>query len=107
MLMRGFLQLWDVAKDQDAVDIARKYPDPQKAARALVEHALKESTDNITVIVVRFPPSNPHVQSGSNTATVKSGSGEPRLESKPESGSGSVTTDGDISQKTVAPGGST
>ncbi|THG94881.1 hypothetical protein EW145_g8058 [Phellinidium pouzarii] len=49
--------VWDVTSDQDAVDIVRKIGEPQEAARVLVEHALKESTDNITVIVVRFPSS--------------------------------------------------
>lgn len=34
--------------------------DPQVASRTLIEHALNESTDNITAIVVRFPsPTSP------------------------------------------------
>ncbi|KAI5114980.1 hypothetical protein M0805_004952, partial [Coniferiporia weirii] len=48
--------VWDIATDQEAVDIVRRISDPQEAARVLVEHALQESTDNITVIVVRLLP---------------------------------------------------
>lgn len=47
--------LWDAATDQKAVDLVRNIMDPQEASRQLVEYALQESTDNITVLVVRFP----------------------------------------------------
>ena len=48
-------QLWDIASDQEAVDLVRPIGDAQAAARLLVDHAIRESsTDNITVIVVRF-----------------------------------------------------
>ncbi|TDL22595.1 protein serine/threonine phosphatase 2C [Rickenella mellea] len=47
--------LWDIATDQQAVDLVRDIHDAQVASRTLVDFALKESTDNITVVVVRFP----------------------------------------------------
>ncbi|KAB1206894.1 putative protein phosphatase 2C 10 [Morella rubra] len=47
--------LWKVMANQEAVDIAKKSKDPQKAAKQLVAEALKrESKDDISCIVVRF-----------------------------------------------------
>ncbi|KAF9038302.1 protein serine/threonine phosphatase 2C [Hymenopellis radicata] len=47
--------LWDVLSDQEAVDLVRNVDDAQKASELLVKHALeKGSTDNCTVLVVRF-----------------------------------------------------
>lgn len=47
--------LWDVCTDQEAVELVRGIDDPEAASKRLVEHALKEySTDNLTVMVVRF-----------------------------------------------------
>ncbi|KAF7510346.1 hypothetical protein GJ744_006842 [Endocarpon pusillum] len=47
--------LWDVCSDQEAVDLIRKIPSPQAASKALVDHALSRfSTDNLSVMVVRF-----------------------------------------------------
>lgn len=47
--------LWDVADDQDAVDLIRDEEDPQVAAARLLQHALSNfSTDNTSVMVVRF-----------------------------------------------------
>ena len=43
-----------MATDQQAVDLIREIQDAQQASHVLVEHALKESTDNITVVVIRF-----------------------------------------------------
>lgn len=41
--------------NQEAVDIAKKIKDPQKAAKQLVVEALnRESKDDISCIVVRF-----------------------------------------------------
>lgn len=41
--------------NQEAVDIARKIKDPQRAAKQLVAEALnKDSKDDISCIVVRF-----------------------------------------------------
>lgn len=41
--------------NQEAVDIARRIKDPQKAAKQLVAEALnRESKDDISCIVVRF-----------------------------------------------------
>jgi len=47
--------LWDVAGDQQAVDLVREIPDAQDASRALLDFAIgKMTNDNVTVIVVRF-----------------------------------------------------
>lgn len=41
--------------NQEAVDIARKFKDPQKAAKQLTAEALKrDSKDDISCVVVRF-----------------------------------------------------
>ncbi|EMD37613.1 hypothetical protein CERSUDRAFT_83363 [Gelatoporia subvermispora B] len=51
--------LWDVIEDQKAVELVRGVADPRKAAQSLLEHAYENySTDNVTVLVVRFrnPP---------------------------------------------------
>ncbi|XP_076945115.1 putative protein phosphatase 2C 9 [Bidens hawaiensis] len=47
--------LWKVVTNQEAVDIAIKIRDPQKAAKELAAEALnRESKDDISCIVVRF-----------------------------------------------------
>ncbi|KAL8237553.1 hypothetical protein R6Q59_018634 [Mikania micrantha] len=47
--------LWKVVSNQEAVDIAIKIRDPQKAAKELAVEALnRESKDDISCIVVRF-----------------------------------------------------
>ncbi|CAI9116301.1 OLC1v1017412C1 [Oldenlandia corymbosa var. corymbosa] len=47
--------LWKVVSNQDAVDIARKTKDPQRAAEQLVAEALKrDSKDDISCVVIRF-----------------------------------------------------
>ncbi|KAI4296366.1 hypothetical protein L6164_036330 [Bauhinia variegata] len=47
--------LWKVMANQEAVDIARRVKDPQRAAKQLAAEALKrESKDDISCIVVRF-----------------------------------------------------
>ncbi|KAL0384469.1 UNVERIFIED_CONTAM: putative protein phosphatase 2C 10 [Sesamum radiatum] len=47
--------LWKVMSNQEAVDIAKKIKDPQKAAKQLATEALnRESKDDISCIVVRF-----------------------------------------------------
>ncbi|XP_071691613.1 probable protein phosphatase 2C 9 [Rutidosis leptorrhynchoides] len=47
--------LWKVMNNQEAVDIAIKIRDPQKAAKKLAVEALnRESKDDISCIVVRF-----------------------------------------------------
>lgn len=47
--------LWKVMSNQEAVDIAKKTKDPQKAAKHLVAEALnRDSKDDISCIVVRF-----------------------------------------------------
>ncbi|KAK9989089.1 hypothetical protein SO802_029328 [Lithocarpus litseifolius] len=47
--------LWKVMANQEAVDIARKTKDPQKAAKQLAAEALnRDSKDDISIIVVRF-----------------------------------------------------
>ncbi|KAL7001904.1 protein-serine,threonine phosphatase [Sarracenia purpurea var. burkii] len=47
--------LWKVMANQEAIDIAKKIKDPQKAAKQLIVEALhRESKDDISCIVVRF-----------------------------------------------------
>ncbi|KAG2703842.1 hypothetical protein I3843_06G146800 [Carya illinoinensis] len=47
--------LWKVMANQEAVDIAKKIKNPQKAAKHLAAEALKrDSKDDISCIVVRF-----------------------------------------------------
>lgn len=49
------VQFIQVMENQEAVDIARKYRDPQKAAKQLTAEALmRESKDDISCVVVRF-----------------------------------------------------
>lgn len=50
--------------------MVRNIMDPQEASRRLVEHALQESTDNITAIIVRFPFSGVSVNGPSNAPTA-------------------------------------
>ncbi|KAI3952354.1 hypothetical protein MKX01_005221 [Papaver californicum] len=47
--------LWKVMSNQEAVDIARKIKDPQRAAKQLTVEALeRDSKDDISCVVVRF-----------------------------------------------------
>ncbi|XP_015886303.1 probable protein phosphatase 2C 9 [Ziziphus jujuba] len=47
--------LWKVMSNQEAVDLARKSKDPQRAAKQLAAEALnRDSKDDISCIVVRF-----------------------------------------------------
>ncbi|KAF8161083.1 phosphatase 2C-like domain-containing protein [Crassisporium funariophilum] len=47
--------LWDVIGDQNAIEIVRDVEDAQQASLILLKHALSHhTTDNVTVIVVRF-----------------------------------------------------
>jgi len=49
------LHLFQVMGNQEAVDIARRIKDPQKAAKQLATEALnRDSKDDISCIVVRF-----------------------------------------------------
>ncbi|KAH9935625.1 phosphatase 2C-like domain-containing protein [Fomitopsis serialis] len=51
--------LWDVVDDQRACELVRSITDPRRAAEELLDYAYKNySTDNVTVLVVRFrnPP---------------------------------------------------
>lgn len=51
-----------MADDQGAVDLIRNIADPKQAAEELLDHAYRNySSDNVTVLVVRFR--NPNVQS--------------------------------------------
>jgi protein phosphatase PTC1 len=48
-------QLWDVTNDQSAIDLVREISDAQQASAKLLKYALgHHTTDNVTVIVVRF-----------------------------------------------------
>lgn len=47
--------LWKVMSNQEAVDVARRFKDPQKAAKELTAEAVKrDSKDDISCVVVRF-----------------------------------------------------
>ncbi|KZV82537.1 protein phosphatase 2C [Exidia glandulosa HHB12029] len=47
--------LWDVAEDQQAVDLIRPIKDAQEASAKLLKHAMSNfSTDNVTALVVRL-----------------------------------------------------
>ncbi|ORX47704.1 protein phosphatase 2C [Hesseltinella vesiculosa] len=47
--------LWDVCEDQDAVDLIKDIQDPLEASKTLLQHALSKcSTDNLSIMVVRF-----------------------------------------------------
>jgi len=47
--------LWDVMGDQGAIDLVRDVDDAQHASQRLLKHALSQhTTDNVTVLVVRF-----------------------------------------------------
>lgn len=47
--------LWKVMSNQEAVDIGRRFKDPQKAAKQLTNEAVKrDSKDDISCVVVRF-----------------------------------------------------
>ncbi|KAI8813534.1 phosphatase 2C-like domain-containing protein [Cladochytrium replicatum] len=49
--------IWDVCGDQQAVDYIKDIDDPQEAADSLLNFALTNgSTDNLSVLVVRFKP---------------------------------------------------
>jgi protein phosphatase PTC1 len=48
-------KLWDVVSDQSAVDLVRDTPDAQDASQKLLQYAISHhTTDNVTVLVVRF-----------------------------------------------------
>ncbi|KAI9209109.1 phosphatase 2C-like domain-containing protein [Polychytrium aggregatum] len=47
--------VWDVCTDQEAVDLIKDIAEPQQAAENLLDHALAQfSTDNLSVLVIRF-----------------------------------------------------
>lgn len=47
--------LWKVMSNQEAIDVARRFKDPQKAAKQLIAEALKRnSKDDISCVVIRF-----------------------------------------------------
>ncbi|KIJ40980.1 hypothetical protein M422DRAFT_173010 [Sphaerobolus stellatus SS14] len=47
--------LWDVAEDQKVVDLVRSIHDAPEASKVLLQYALEHfTTDNVTVLVVRF-----------------------------------------------------
>ena len=48
-------KLWDVTNDQSAIDLVRDIGDAQQASSKLLKYALSHhTTDNVTVIVIRF-----------------------------------------------------
>ncbi|PCH43439.1 protein serine/threonine phosphatase 2C [Wolfiporia cocos MD-104 SS10] len=76
--------LWDVVDDQAAVELVRAQPNPTAASEFLLDYALHNySTDNITVLVVRFrnPPEsvvaaeNKSQNRTSTDSTIRTGRG--------------------------------
>lgn len=58
-LIYSFLQLWDVISDQQSVELIREIQDAQEASTKLLKHALSHhTTDNVTIIVIRFKQSS-------------------------------------------------
>ncbi|KAF8893352.1 phosphatase 2C-like domain-containing protein [Infundibulicybe gibba] len=54
--------LWDVTSDQAAVELVREIDDAQEASQVLLQHALAHhTTDNVTVLVVRFKNLPPRI----------------------------------------------
>lgn len=48
-------QVWDVISDQEAVEMIQDVMDPQQAAQRLLSAALEKfTTDNLSVLVIRF-----------------------------------------------------
>jgi len=49
--------VWDVCTDQAAADLLGDVTDPHDAAQKLLDYSLENfSTDNLSVIIVRFNP---------------------------------------------------
>jgi protein phosphatase PTC1 len=49
------IQIWDVLDDQAACELVRAVPNPQLAAKTLVQEATHRYTnDNITAMVIRL-----------------------------------------------------
>jgi len=65
--------LWDVAGDQQAVDLIREVADAQEASKILLSYALgKSTTDNVTILVVRFKKeADRNASSPVNTAPIR------------------------------------
>jgi len=62
MLILACDGIWDVLDDQAACQLVRAIPDPQEAAKALVQEATHRYTnDNITVMVIRLKDVPPDV----------------------------------------------
>jgi len=54
--------LWDVVGDQGAIDLVRQTEDAQAASQKLLNHALSQhTTDNVTILFVRFGKVAPRV----------------------------------------------
>jgi protein phosphatase PTC1 len=55
-------KLWDVTNDQGAIDLVRDVDDAQQASVKLLKYALSHhTTDNVTVLVIRFKRINPQI----------------------------------------------
>jgi protein phosphatase PTC1 len=61
-----------VCSDQEAVDLIRNNQSPQAASKALVDHALSRfSTDNLSVMIVRFDSKKLQSNTSSNIGVEK------------------------------------
>uniref|UniRef100_A0A804P4I5 protein-serine/threonine phosphatase n=1 Tax=Zea mays TaxID=4577 RepID=A0A804P4I5_MAIZE len=63
--------LWDVVTNEEAVAMVKPIQDPQEAANKLLEEASRRgSSDNITVIIVRFIDGTTGEKSGDDKETT-------------------------------------
>ncbi|KAK0554411.1 mgpp2cl-1, protein phosphatase 2C-like protein 1 [Tilletia horrida] len=69
--------LWDVTEDQEAVDLIAEVTDPQQASEILLKHALDNfSTDNTSVMVIRFAVKGENVADMSADASSAPAAGD-------------------------------
>ena len=71
--------LWDVVTDKECIDYIADQEDPAEAAHMLVDFALEQgSTDNISVIVIKFDWDNSDARGGSAKHPIKNQDREPQ-----------------------------
>ncbi|GMG02287.1 unnamed protein product [[Candida] boidinii] len=65
--------LWDVCSDQNAVDLIKDIDDPKKASSILCNYAIsKSTTDNVTVMVVKFDTEVFNYKKSNNLSSINS-----------------------------------
>lgn len=79
--------LWDVVTDKECIDYIVDQHDPAEAAHILVDFALEQgSTDNISVIVVKFDWSKAGSEEGGVDHSIKKQDLEPQSLHREEEG---------------------